>query len=145
MSLTKVTYSMIDGNIVNVKDFGASTSDTVGTANLAAIQAAINTNLSVRFDEFYTVNGPLLVNTRQRLFSEKSWRENSGAGLNFKFNSASNVNCISGVDTVTRSLNGCVFDGLQLRIDKDCVFSNTITVNMISSSGRFLWFPPRIK
>jgi hypothetical protein len=138
MSLTKVTYSMIDGNIVNVKDFGASTSDTVGTTNRAAIQAAINTNLSVRFDELYTVDGPLLVNTRQRLFSEKSWRENSGAGINFKFNSTSSVNCISGVDTVTRSLNGCVFDGLQLRIDKDCVFSNTITVNMISSSGRFL-------
>jgi hypothetical protein len=138
MSLTKVTYSMIDGNIVNVKDFGASTSDTVGTTNRAAIQAAINTNKSVRFDELYTVDGPLLVNTRQRLFSEKSWRENSGAGLNFKFNSTADVNCISGIDTVTRSLNGCVFDGLQLRIDRGCVFSDTITVNMISASGRFL-------
>ena len=40
MSLTKVTYSMIDGSPVNVRDFGA-VGDGV-TNDTAAIQAAID-------------------------------------------------------------------------------------------------------
>lgn len=41
MSLTKVSYSMIDGEVVNILDYGASTSATA-SANQAAIQAAID-------------------------------------------------------------------------------------------------------
>lgn len=40
MSLTKVSYSMIEGNVVNVLDFGATGNGT--TDDTAAIQAAIN-------------------------------------------------------------------------------------------------------
>lgn len=40
MSTTKVTYSMIDGASVNVKDFGASSSATAA-ANLAAFKSAV--------------------------------------------------------------------------------------------------------
>jgi hypothetical protein len=40
MALTKVTYSMIDGAVVNVRDFGATGNGT--TDDTAAIQAALN-------------------------------------------------------------------------------------------------------
>ena len=138
MSLTKVTYSMIDTQVVNVKDYGATTSDTTGTTNRAAIQAALDTGKSVLFEEFYTVNDTLYANTNQRLFSDKAWRSASGAGLNFKFNAVADKNCITGVNTTTRSLQGCVFENLLLNIDATCVFSDAITVNMISGSGRYI-------
>ncbi len=138
MSLTKVTYSMIDANVVNVKDYGATTSDTVGATNLAAIQAAIDTGKTVLFEELYTVNGTLYVNPNQRLYAEKAWRDFKGAGLNFKFNASADTNCITGKNLTTRSLQGCVFENLILQIDAACVFSNTITVNMISGSGRYI-------
>jgi hypothetical protein len=138
MSLTKVTYSMIDAEVVNVKDFGATTSDTVGTTNLAAIQAAIDTGKTVLFESLYTVNGTLYVNPNQRLYADKAWRDFKGAGLNVKFNSAVDINCITGKNTTTRSLQGCVFENLILQMDASCVFSDTITVNMISGSGRYI-------
>lgn len=56
MSLTKVTYSMIDGATVNALDYGA---DPTGTTNSAtAIQTAINTGNPV-----YLPAGTYLVNT----------------------------------------------------------------------------------
>lgn len=67
MSLTKVTFAMIEGSPVNVKDFGA-----VGDASnddTAAIQAAINTLTSASFTGgvlffppgFYRVTAPLTI------------------------------------------------------------------------------------
>jgi hypothetical protein len=138
MALTKVTYSMIDGEIVNVKDFGATTSDTVGATNRAAIQAAIDTGKTVMFDALYTVNDTIYVNQNQRLFSEKAWRNFSGAGMNFKFNASADKNCITGKNLTTRSMQGCVLENLALNIDAACVFSDTITVNMISAAGRYI-------
>jgi polygalacturonase len=41
MSLTKVSYSMIDGAVFNAIDFGASSS-AAASVNTAAIQAAID-------------------------------------------------------------------------------------------------------
>lgn len=138
MSLTKATVAMIDIEIVNVKDYGATTTDTVGATNLAAIQAAIDTGKTVLFEELYTVNGTLYVNPNQRLYAEKAWRDFKGAGLNFKFNATADTNCITGKNTTTRSLQGCVFENLILQIDANCTFSDTITVNMISGSGRYI-------
>lgn len=138
MSLTKVSYSMVYGDTVNVAEFGATTSDTVGSTNLAAIQAAIDTGKSVMFSELYTVNDTIYVNEKQRLFADRAWRETNAAGINFKFDATANKNCITGKDTTTRSLQGCVFENLQLRIDRDCTFTDTITVNMISGAGRFI-------
>ena len=138
MALTKVSYSVIDTKVVNVKDYGATTSDTTGSTNRAAIQAAIDTGNTVLFEELYTVNDTLYVNTNQRLFANKAWRNFSGAGLNFKFNATADTNCISGSDLTTRSLQGCVFENLLLNVDATCVFSNTIIVNMISGSGRYI-------
>jgi hypothetical protein len=72
MSLTKVSYSMITGASVNVKDFGATGDGT--TDDTAAIQAAITfcTNLSNRKQTlyfpapnaglYYKITAPLVVN-----------------------------------------------------------------------------------
>lgn len=129
---------MIDTQVVNVKDYGATTSDITGATNCAAIQAALDTGKSVLFEELYTVNDTLYVNTSQRLFGDKAWRSFNGAGLNFKFNASADKSCITGSNLTTRNLQGCVFENLLLNIDAACVFSDTITVNMISGSGRYI-------
>lgn len=56
MSLTKVTYSMINGSFVNVLDFGADPTGSVSSSS--AIQNAINTGYSV-----YIPAGSYLLNT----------------------------------------------------------------------------------
>lgn len=53
MSLTKVSYSMIDGAVVNILDYGA---DPTGVADsTAAIQAAINSFVSGRGTVFFPI------------------------------------------------------------------------------------------
>lgn len=42
MSLTKVTFSMIDGEVINVLDYGAYNNNTNAAATRAAIQAALD-------------------------------------------------------------------------------------------------------
>lgn len=74
MSLTKVTYSMIDGASVSVLDFGA-VGDGV-TDDASSIQAAIDTGKDVYFPcangETYLIGSQLVVSTRgQRLFGGK--------------------------------------------------------------------------
>lgn len=72
MSLTKATYSMIDGAYINVKDFGA-TGDGV-TDDTAAIQTALNagSGRTVYFPEGqYIVSSPLSVKTRTYLLGEQ--------------------------------------------------------------------------
>ena len=49
MSLTKVSYSMIQGAPVNILDYGASTSSA---NNTVAIQAAIDTGKDVFISNF---------------------------------------------------------------------------------------------
>ena len=56
MSLTKVSYSMIDGDVVNVLDYGASPSASAAT-NTTAFQTAIATKKQV-----FIPNGTYLVN-----------------------------------------------------------------------------------
>lgn len=60
MSLTKVTYSMIDGPSVNVKDFGAVGNGV--TDDTAAIQLAINSASIILFEPLtYKIAGTILV------------------------------------------------------------------------------------
>lgn len=71
MSLTKVTYSMIQGECANVLDFGASPSATA-TVNTAAIQAAINSGASSVYlpSGTYTVNSEITVPGNCYLFGD---------------------------------------------------------------------------
>jgi hypothetical protein len=62
MSLTKVSYSMIEGATVNVLDYGASNNNTNTAATTVAIQAAINTGKNVYFPGGdYSLNDELTV------------------------------------------------------------------------------------
>jgi hypothetical protein len=70
MSLTKVSYSMINGASVNVLDFGATGDGT--TDDKAAIQLAINTGIAVYFPKgTYKVASVLAVPTGMKLFANK--------------------------------------------------------------------------
>jgi hypothetical protein len=72
MSLTKVSFSMIDGDVVNVFDYGAK-GDGV-TDDTAAVQAALNagSGKTVYFPEGqYIVSSPLSVKTRTYLLGEQ--------------------------------------------------------------------------
>jgi hypothetical protein len=66
MSLTKVTYSMISGALVNVLDYGADS--TGATSSSAAIQAAIDTGKSVVFPEGTYLVGNLTQSTAGQRF-----------------------------------------------------------------------------
>lgn len=99
MSLTKATYSMIDGASVNVLDYGA-VGDNM-TDDTAAIQAAISTGKSVFFpDGFYKCNNLTVSTSGQVLFATGNARlikNGNGALLT-----------ISGTYV---EINGLIFDG----------------------------------
>jgi hypothetical protein len=87
MALTKVTYSMIDGAMVNVLDYGAVGDNS--TDCTSAIQAAINTGKAVFFPAgVYKITAPLtsgttgivLLGETYDAMSEKNNEENSFSG-----------------------------------------------------------------
>lgn len=85
MSLTKVTYSMIDGNIANVKDYGAvgdnSTDDT------AAIQAALDAENNVYIPPtgtFYKITAPLEIPNGCTLYMDGAAIRSTVGGI-FRF------------------------------------------------------------
>lgn len=70
MSLTKVSYSMITGEVANVLDYGASNDGTNATATTAAIQAALNSGAGSVFLPAgqYLVNDTLFVPSSTTFF-----------------------------------------------------------------------------
>ncbi len=74
MSLTKVTYSMINGSPVNVVDLGADSTGTTDSA--AAIQAAINVSNAV-----YLPNGTYKVSTQLTIEKTTKFYSDGGAVL----------------------------------------------------------------
>lgn len=72
MSLTKVSYSMIEGEVLNVLDFGAVGN---GVANdTTAIQAALNAGSKVYFPTgTYLITAPLVVNGNQAIFGDSPY------------------------------------------------------------------------
>jgi hypothetical protein len=80
MSLTKVSYSMIAGEVVNVLDYGAYSNGTNATATTAAFVAALATGKTVFIPEgTFLINGSLQIQDNQSVF---------GAGAN-----ATIINC----------------------------------------------------
>jgi hypothetical protein len=69
MSLTKVSYSMIQGEVLNVLDFGAKGDGT--TNDTTAIQTALNAGSTVYFPTgTYLISSPLTVNGKQTIFGD---------------------------------------------------------------------------
>ena len=63
MSLTKVSYSMINGAPANILDYGASPTASAST-NTAAIQQCINENSVLYIPAgTYSINGPITINS----------------------------------------------------------------------------------
>lgn len=73
MSLTKATYSMIDGAVGNVKDYGAAPSASAATNN-AAFNAALaaHTAVFVPSDGEYTISAVVLEASGRHLFGENA-------------------------------------------------------------------------
>lgn len=78
MALTKVSYSMINGALINVLDYGA---DPTGIANSSiAIQAALNTGKSVYVPTgTYKIMSTLLIGDNQTLWAESDAVFNANA------------------------------------------------------------------
>lgn len=82
MSLTKVTYSMIDGNIANVKDYGAVGDNT--TDDTAAIQAALDAEQNVYIPPtgtFYKITAPLEIPNGCTLYMDGASIRSTVAGI----------------------------------------------------------------
>lgn len=71
MSLTKVSYSMIEGAPKNVLDYGAFNDGTNATATTAAIQAALDLAGAIYLPAgTYTIDAPLIVKNHTLLFGD---------------------------------------------------------------------------
>ena len=132
MSLTKVSYSMITGAPVNVKDFGATGDGT--TDDTAAIQAAINfcTNLSNRRQtlyfpgsnaaQAYKITAPLVVNGRLNIVGDGEFSTliyavgmTSGQFMIDFNNEASDVVYFGGMSQITLRSNNGAPTGIRMR------------------------------
>jgi hypothetical protein len=135
MSLTKVTYAMIDGALVNPTDFGAVANgvadDTV--ALKAAFDYAIPLKLAVQLDGTYLVSGPI---------QPYALRATGAAHIVCKGNVAINVS--SGATAFrdlfyleTTASNNCSITGGSLSIDCNNKAASGITFrhNAASQSG----------
>jgi hypothetical protein len=88
MSLTKVSFSMIDGEVANVLDFGA---DPTGVASsTTAIQAAIDTGVGTIFypDGTYLVNGVVIKSNQRHLGSGAATITTTGSAFTPQGNSS---------------------------------------------------------
>lgn len=101
MALTKVSYSLIAGEQVNILDFGASPSATAAV-NTAAIQAALATGSSLFFPEgIYDVNASILPR------SNTTWTANNNATLRW-----TTVDCLIDAQAITNwTMQGITVDG----------------------------------
>jgi hypothetical protein len=72
MALTKVSYSMIKGEVLNVLDFGAVGNGVAD--DTTAIQAALNAGSKVYFPTgTYLITAPLVVNGKQTIFGDSPY------------------------------------------------------------------------
>lgn len=117
---------------VSVEDFGANSSDTIGTTNRLAIQAALDSGSSnIYFPKMYTVNGPLYFKTNQRLYSNDPQR--GSCGITFKIVGTTNISLFSPETTSSEDIE---LSGLTIYISASSTFVRNTTVRLFSMTGR---------
>lgn len=126
MSLTKVSFSMIDGAFLNVKDFGAAgdgiTDDTV------AIQTAINA--AANANPLYFPPGRYKVTDSLDLYSNTSIFGANDAGLDWRVENLG----LSIIELVTADVNKSLFEVSQANLKSGLVWN--IAVKNISVTNK---------
>ena len=136
MALTKASYSMISGAVVNVKDYGATGDGT--TDDTAAIQAAIDSGaagLSVAPGTYKITNTIYLRRNKVRLFG-------AGPGVSIiQFVNAAGGIAFSGDTNTTASLltySSCALEDFEVASSGSAANDATIIVDLTSFSyGHF--------
>jgi hypothetical protein len=112
MSLTKVSYSMINGAVININDYGAigDWNGTTGTDNTAAIQAAIDALaqggtlfIPVGYYKFSSVSttkaicirGQGFTNNKQSVYGSSDWTDLANFGGSVLISTAASGDAIS--------------------------------------------------
>lgn len=170
MSLTKVSYSLINGAYANVLDFGASPSATAAV-NAAAIQAAIDSGAKHVYIPAgdYSVNATILVANKagfvlegEGMLTSLSWTGTAG-GTIFRmrgswFSTVKNIwfNCnstadtsvdlpcyLSGTDTYVSTMNSfehCRFGGTQVGTGTGVVIGDGVGTQLDNLNFYKCWF-----
>lgn len=119
MSLTKVSYSMIDGEVVNILDYGASTSNTA-TQNQTAIQAAIDAaaGKTLWIPSGIYLCGPLTIKYAMRICGDSNTLyptsyTTDASKLDFRGAVSAGAAAITVCDG-TNAIIGLVFEGLGM-------------------------------
>ena len=139
MSLTKVTYSMIDGETVNVQDYGAVGNGV--TDDTAAIQAALNSGvIMVRAPAAkYVITSPITIPVGVKLFGDFAGHESSYKGDSTQaFN---NTTFIMRGTAQFRLSDNSAFEGATLWYDQQ---NYNLSYNVLQPDGIDPWvsYPP---
>lgn len=139
MSLTKVTYSMIQGASVNVLDYGA-VGDGV-TDDRAAIQAAVNAGSAVYFPSGYTF---LVSNATNRVYLNANNYLFGGGTIKRANDSWSIFEAIGTINAHIQNITveGLVFQGTDFAAGSDkgtaglrCTFADNVTVTQCRANN----------
>lgn len=170
MSLTKVSYSMINGAYANVLDFGASPSATA-TVNAAAIQAAIDSGAKGVYIPAgdYAVNATILIANKQGfvlqgegMLTSLSWAGTAGGTMmtmrgswfstiknlwlncNSIADTSLNMPCyLSGTDTYVSTMNSlehCRFGGTRVGTGTGVVIGDGVGTQLDNLNFYKCWF-----
>lgn len=139
MSITKVTYSMIDGAPANILDFGAGPTKS-GAENAAAINAAI-AHLYYTYGggtvffptDTYTITSPIIVPSYISVDLNRSTIVGGGLGTNSIFESGydNNGTIVSNITNPTPEAPGTVTIGL--RIYNGYIKDSGIAINLFNA------------
>jgi hypothetical protein len=138
MSLTKVSYSMINGASVNVLDFGA---DPTGvTSSTAAIQAAIATNART----VWFPSGTYLVTASLTQAANQSWVGEGGqraTTLKKGFNGdLMTMGTLGEINSLNFDGNGATYTGKNIVVPTGCFSPKITRVRTVDSTEQGLYF-----
>lgn len=142
MSLTKVSYSMIDGAAVNVLDFGASPSASAAT-NKAALVAALAASNSVYIPAgTYNIDGNINIKDKTIFGEPSTFGATTGSKLVLSGSNTNDTLFNNGgsLSTAWGTGGGCYLRDLYFVGNWDGIGSNPNTVTNIANIGALVAF-----